>query len=355
MNKLESNGGVGQAVMEEEIKNNQPAQIKQVEGGLNLDAIPFEDFISEVEKAIFSEERSGNNDNVSYLEKCLGKTKEKKENFLAKIESEERKFFAEAFFEIEEVVIKNLIESKTGNRSEEFRIGDTEWQQEIIFLINKIKNNPTELKLFWDEYKAIFDYEDDVKSGNKYMAGILAPMALQNILTEKYGLQVTYPKPKEDVKYSVDMVAVDEQNKLIFLIQVKTDKEQIEKLIKRDINTSRNGQEKNTDSNQDARKELIKVIPRFEFGDRNGKMHEDYQIFSKGCSKYVENNRDLFKGKEYEVKGVYIYVPYVVGGDKLIDMNGMPHEKLWKILVALNLETKLGLPKKFNHDRVFKK
>lgn len=349
MNKLESNSG--QAVMEES-KNNQPAQIKQFEGSFNLDSIPFEDFIFQVEEAIFLEERNKNNDNVSYLEKCLEKMKEKKKIFLEEIESEERRFFAEVYFEIEEVVIKNLIERKIGDRSEEFRIEDAKWQLEIIFLINKIKNDPTKIRMFWDEYKTIFNYEDDIKSGNKYMAGILAPMALQNILTEKYGLEVTYPKPKEDVKYSVDMVAVDDKSRKIFLIQVKTDKEQIEKIIKRDLNASKNGLEINSDANQGNGKELIKVIPRFEFGDGGGEMLEEYQIFSRGCLKYVENNRNLFENKQYETKGVYIYVPYVVGGEKLIDMNGIPHEKLWKILVAEKLETKLGLPKKFNYDNL---
>ena len=106
---------------------------------------------------------------------------------------------AEALFGIEEMVVRNLIE-KIESRSEEFKIEDAKWQQEIIFYINKIKNKPEELKMFWDEYDTLFAYENDSQSGNKYKAGIMAPMALQNILQEKYGLKVAYSRPEEDVR-----------------------------------------------------------------------------------------------------------------------------------------------------------
>ena len=167
-------------------------------------------------------------------------------------------------------------------------------------------------------------------------------------MTDKYGLEVNYPKPVEDVKYSIDIVAYNELRKIIFLIQVKTDKTLIEEIIKRDLNTKRHKTE--------TEKKLIKTIPRFEFGDDKIEMHKDYKDFSRGCSKYVEKNRELFKSNNgYTTKGVYIYVPYVINGDKHINLDGTPDEKVWEILVAENLESELDLPKKYNYDNLFKK
>lgn len=357
MNNFESIGQAGQALMEEDAKKERPVRKDQADANQKLDDVAYEDFICRVEEEILLEERNKNNNNAGYLNKYLEKIVEKKEVFLSKIESEKRKLSAKVLFEIEEIVIKNLIENKTGIRSEEFRFGDSEWQQEIIFLINKNKDNPEELQIFWDEYKALFDYENEVENGNKYMAGVMAPLALQNILQEKYGMEVTYPKPKEDVKYSIDMVAVDEQNKLNFLIQVKTNKDQIEKMINKDLNAPRNSDNADAQPSQEPNKgkKLIKVINRHEFGNAGESMHKDYKLFSEGCSKYVESNRDFFKDKGYKTTGVYIYIPYVMKSEKLIGINGEPNDKLWQILVAEGLETKLGLPKKLNYDTIIRK
>lgn len=350
MNKYELNNQAGVALMEE-----LPAQDEQSDIVLEMDNIPYADLISAVEDKILSEERNKKNKNISYLTNYLEMIRDKKESFLKNIGSEKRKLLAKSFFEIEEMIVRGLIEDRVGSRSKEFKIEDSEWQQEIISLINKIKNNPEELKMFWDEFDALFDYEeneddeDDEKSANKYRAGIMAPLALQNILEEKYGLKVVYSKPIEDVECLVDMTAFDELGKNILLIQVKTDKELIEKIIKKDLRgESREGNDE---------KELIKIIPRFEFGNNNDEMHKDYENFSKGCSRYVANNRDFFqgKGKGYEVKGVYIYVPYIIRGKKLIGMDGTPDYKLWEILVAEHLETKLDLPNKFDYGSVLRK
>lgn len=347
MNKYELNNQAGVALMEEP-----PAQDEQSDIVSEMDNIPYADLISAVENRILSKERNKSNTNISYLTNYLDMIRDKKESFLKNIRSEKRKLLAKSFFEIEEMIVRGLIEDRVGSRSKEFRIEDSEWQQEIISLINKIKNNPEELRMFWDEFDALFDYEeneDDEKSANKYRAGIMAPLALQNILEEKYGLKVAYSKPTEDVECLVDMTAFDELGKKFFLIQVKTDKELIEKIIKKDLRgESRGGNNE---------KELIKIIPRFEFGNNNGEMHKDYKNFSEGCSRYVENNRDFFqgKGKGYEVKGVYIYVPYIIRGKKLIGMDGTPDYKLWEILVAEHLETKLDLPNKFDYGSILRK
>jgi len=341
MNKYELNNQAGVATMEEP-----PAQNELSGVNSEMDNIPPEDFIFAVEDEILSEERNKNNTNISYLTNYLEMIRNKKENFLTKIGNEKRRLLAKSFFEIEEMIVRGLIEDMVGSRSKEFKIEDSEWQQEIISFINKIKNNPEELKMFWDEYDALFDYEGDKKSANEYRAGIMAPLALQNLLQEKYGLKISYSEPKEDVECSVDMTAVDGQNKKFFLIQVKTDKELIEKIIKKDL---RGESDKGNHKNE---KELIKVIPRFEFGNENAGMNKDYLNFSKGCSRYVENNRKLFQDKGYDVKGVYIYVPYNIGGEKLIEINGAPSYKLWKILVAEHLETKLNLPNKFDYGSV---
>lgn len=344
MKNFELNNQGGTAVMEEEI----PVNDNKTEDTPTLDNMPYEDFISEVENEILTEERDKTNGNINYLETWLDKIRKSKDVFLPQIKSEERRLCAKIFFEIQEVVLKNLIENKRGVRSEAFLIGDAEWQQEIIFLVNRLKDKPDELEAFWAQYKALFENEDDIEDGNIYKAGILATLALQNILTEKYGLEVNYPKPVEDVWYSIDMVANDRLKKNIFLIQIKTDKEEIEKIIKRDLNAKRN--ETNTE------KKLIKTIPRFEFGDDKIEMHKDYKDFSKGCSKYVEKNRESFRANSgYTTKGVYIYVPYVINGDKHIDIDGTPDEMVWKILVAENLENELDLPNKYNYDNLLKK
>lgn len=343
MNKYELNNEAGTAVLELEKDS-----FKE-----NLDDIPYEDFLYEVEKEILSEERNRENNNPNYLNDYLERIKERKENFLTKIKSEKRKLAAEILFEIEEVVIKNILEDKSGNRSLEFRIGDSEWQQEIISFVNENKDNLKELEMFLAEYKTLFEFEDDEESGNKYMAGIMAPLALQNIFEEKYSLEVSYPKPKEDVKYGIDMIATDRENNQVFLIQVKTNRNQIEKIIDKTLNKKR--KEDEYEIKDKYEKKLVKVIPRFEFGDKNREMDKDYNDFSEGCLKYVNHNRDFFSGKGYETKGVYMYVPYVVRGEKFIGIDGTPTEKLWKILVAEGLEKKLGLPNKLDYGSVLKK
>ncbi|RJQ32027.1 hypothetical protein C4572_01660 [Candidatus Parcubacteria bacterium] len=344
MNPFESNN-LGQALMEEEKTEK------------NLDEIPYEDFIFQVEEEILSEERNKNNNNVNYLTACLEDVKARKENFLNKMENEDRRLTAKVLFEIKEVVLKNLIEARKGNRSEEFRVGDSKWQQEIIFLINKIKDKPKELQMFWDEYKALFDYEEDTENGNKYMAGILAPLALQNILEEKYGFEIHYPKPEEDVKYSIDMIAEDPDKKSNFLIQVKTNREEIEKMIKRDLEKIRrpNKDGKTADQKEESGKEFIKVIPRFEFGNVDKKMDKNYQTFSKGCAKFMEKSERSFESDPKTTRGVYLYVPYVLNGDRLVDLTGNPKEKVWEVLVGEGLESKLDLPKRFNYDTILGK
>lgn len=240
MNKYELDDPVGATLTKEHLVRDEQPIID-----LEMDNIPYEDFISAVEDEILSEERDGNTDTF-YFRDYLKIVKNKKENFLTKIGNEGRRLSAEALFGVEEMVVKNLIEKAEG-RSEEFKIEDAKWQQEIIFYINKNKNNPEELKMFWDEYDTLFAYEDDNQSGKKYKAGIMAPLALQNILQEKYGLEVVYSKPEDDVRCSVDMVAVDRKNKLNFLIQVKTDIKKIEEMIDKILNPQKNNQGKISD------------------------------------------------------------------------------------------------------------
>ncbi len=347
MNKYELNDSACAAVMEE-----QPVQNEQ--SGINpeMNDIPYEDFISVVEGEILSEEIDKYDSNVADLKNYLKVIKDKKENFLIKIGDENRRLSAEALFGIEEMVVRNLIE-KIESRSEEFKIEDAKWQQEIIFYINKIKNKPEELKMFWDEYDTLFAYENDSQSGNKYKAGIMAPMALQNILQEKYGLKVAYSRPEEDVRCSVDMIATDEQNKVKFLIQVKTDKDLIKKMAGKVLNAGRDIREEN--SKQEKEKNFIKIVEKSEFGKSNKNTHKDYQKFSDGCSRYVARYREFFNDKSYKTIGVYIYVPYVVKGERFVGIDGAPTGKMWKALVGEGLETKLGLPKKFDYGSIPKR
>lgn len=341
MNSFESNN-IEQATASEKIGElNKSTMI--------LDQVPYEDFIFQAEEEILLEEIDKENKNVKYLKSCLTNIKARKENFLKNIETENRKLSASALFGIREVILKNLIYSQTENNEVGFKIEGSKWQQEIIFLINNIKNNHEELQIFWDEYKTLFDYEEDRKSGNKYMSGILAPLALQNILKEKYGVNVSYPKPEEDVKYSVDMVAGSED--MNFLIQVKTDKKAIDDMLERDFNASNRG----IRLGQEDGKEFIKVLPRYEFGKTDNEIDDDYKRFSNGCLNFVKNKNRIFEKENSETKGVYMYVPCFRNGKKIVGLNGVPDDEVWKILVAEGLESKLGLPKRFDYDSVLRK
>lgn len=343
MNRYELNDSVGATLMEE-----QPVKDRQLDADLDMDVMPYEDFISMVEDEVLSEERDNNTDAL-YLRDYLKIIKNKKEIFLTKIRDESRRASVEAFFGIEEMVVKNLIEKVEG-RSEEFKIEDAKWQQEIIFYINKNKDNSKELKMFWDEYDTLFAYEDDSQSGKKYKAGIMAPLGLQNILQEKYGLEVVYSKPEDDVRCSVDMVAVDRKNKLNFLIQVKTDIKKIEEMIDKILNSKKNNQEKISDTEKE--KKLIEIVERTEFGKQNKDMHEDYQKFSNGCSRYIEKYKGFLNDEGYKTTGVYLYVPCVIKGERAIGVDGTPSHELWTVLVGGGLEKKLNLPNIFNYDSV---
>lgn len=348
MNNYELNNLVGTASAEEI-----PTQKEQSATDSGMDNIPYEDFISIVEDEILSEEIDKYDTDVDNLKDYLKVIKKKKENFLIKIGDEDRKLSAEAFFGIEEIVVRNLI-GKIEGRSEEFKIEDAKWQQEIIFYINKNKDNPKKLEMFWDEYDALFAYENDNQSGNKYKAGIMAPIALQNILQEKYGLEVVYSKPEDDVRCSVDMIAIDRQNKLKFLIQVKTDIKKIEEMLDKILNPEKNKKEEN--SKQEKEKDIIKITDRSEFGKPNKNIHKDYQKFSNGCSGYVEKYKEFLSGESHKTTGVYLYVPYVVKGERFIGIDGMPiNDRLWKVLVGGGLEKKLGLPNKFDYGSFLKR
>lgn len=84
-------------------------------------------------------------------------------------------------------------------------------------------------------------------------------------------------------------------------------------------------------------------------------MHPDYQKFSNGCSRYVEKYKGFLNDGSYKTTGVYLYVPYVVKGERFIGIDGAPIGKMWQALVGGGLETKLGLPNKFNYDNVLKR
>ena len=131
MNKYELNNQAGVATMEEP-----PAQNELSGVNSEMDNIPPEDFIFAVEDEILSEERNKNNTNISYLTNYLEMIRNKKENFLTKIGNEKRRLLAKSFFEIEEMIVRGLIEDMVGSRSKEFKIEDSEWHKGIISFIN---------------------------------------------------------------------------------------------------------------------------------------------------------------------------------------------------------------------------
>ncbi len=123
---------------------------------------------------------------------------------------------AEILFGIEEVTIEGIIERIKNKRINEYRINWARWQQHIMSYIDSIKNNSERVRMFWEEYDVLFKYDEKLNAeidGKKYKAGILSSLALQNILSDKYGMEIIYPDPQDDVECQVDMIALDRKMK----------------------------------------------------------------------------------------------------------------------------------------------
>ncbi|MEK7070317.1 MAG: hypothetical protein AAB966_00765, partial [Patescibacteria group bacterium] len=139
--------------------------------------------------------------------------------------------------------------------------------------------------------------------------------------------------PEDDVKKSIDMIAVDNEKRINMLIQVKGDamnkrelKEMVESKIKSDAKINGEREEK----------ELIYIIPENKFSRidtsiKDNKINE----FSGGCANYMDEQGKTLKEDGFKTIGIYIYVPSLVDGERWIEINGQPHPKLTKLISDL--------------------
>ena len=307
----------------------------------NFDSIPYSLLMHKIEKEIMSlrEEKGGDED---YRAKILSK----KGEFLEKMKDENRINLTNVLFGVEELILRDKIAEQKGKKSEKLRIEDVKFQQKVAYFLEENENNFNLLEDYWDLYDDLFRVENNktIVRGETLKHGILAPIALKNIMDKKYNkdnkgdnqknaMDFIYSTPEDDVKKSIDMIAVDNEKRINMLIQVKGDamnkrelKEMVESKIKSDAKINGEREEK----------ELIYIIPENKFSRidtsiKDNKINE----FSGGCANYMDEQGKTLKEDGFKTIGIYIYVPSLVDGERWIEINGQPHPKLTKLISDL--------------------
>lgn len=304
-----------------------------------LDDVPLEDFIAKIENEILDKGIDQGKNKSEYLKNFIAK----KEKNLSLIKDKRRKNLAEGLFGTREIKIKDEIEKEAGYRSEDLKIMDAKWQQEIIFFIGK-NNNRRELEAFWEEYDALFDYYGYASAarGEKLKAGILGTLAAEKFFSSR-GLDVRYPTAEEDVRDMIDMVASDEKNKTNFLIQIKVRNKKVEEM-------GQKSGANNDDNNfywHFHNEEIAKVFEEDLFKTRDAEIIDDYDKFRLGCFKYTREHKKYFheaREKGYQTKGLFLFVPYSIDGKRVMDIDGEPAPDFIDTLKGGGVERKLALP-----------
>ena len=306
-----------------------------------LDPIDHLEIMRKFEEDIFSI-KSYERDALLFKD-ALG---ERKKGFIDKLSEANKIHLVNILFGLEELMLRNKIAEKNKIRTEDMKIEDAKLQQEIAYFIGDNEKDFKLLGNFWDEYEKIFENNGD-KTSNTLKHGILAPIALKNILESKYNgkdkkrLEFIYSTPEDDVKKSIDMIAIDNKNKLNLLIQVKGDalsREELEEMVKRVASFKSNNQ-----VNKDKEKmELVTIINERDFSGRDTSIGKKLNDFNAGCSKYFAEHEKTLKESGAKTVGIYIYVPSVVGGEVWIDLNGHPNKKLSNLISGM-LDLKMGI------------
>ena len=313
----------------------------------NLDSISYPNLLRKIEEEIMSlrEEREGSDED--YRAKILSG----KKDFLGKLTNQNRIHLASILFGTEELILRDKATRKNGERDKDVRIENAKFQQEMAFFIKNNENNFILLEDYWDLYDDLFKVEKNktIVRGETLKHGVLAPIALRNILDNKYNrdksgkknrMDFTYSAPKDDVEKSIDMIAIDKEDKINMLIQVKGDamnREELEGMVKLKVKTIGNGKINGSAEEKD----LIYIIPENKFSRLDTSI-EDEKIneFSGGCAAYMDENGKIMKEGGFKTLGIYIYVPSMIDGERWIEINGQPHPKLAKLISDL-LDMKL--------------
>lgn len=312
----------------------------------NLDSVSYPNLLSKIEEEIISLREEREDSDEDYRAKILSR----KEEFLGKLKDPNRIHLAGILFGIEELILRDKMAQKNGKRVESMKIEDVKFQQETAFFIKNNKNDFILLEYYWNLYDNLFKVENNktIARGETLKHGILAPIALKNILEDKYNkgkegsrMDFIYTTPEDDVRKSIDMIAIDKKSKINMLIQVKGDvmnREELEGMVKPKIKSGGNG--KTNGSGEE--KDLIYIIPESKFSKLDTSI-EDKKIreFNGGCATYMNERSKIMKEDEFKTLGIYIYVPSMVGGEKWIEINGQPHPKLAKLISGL-LDLKLA-------------
>lgn len=299
----------------------------------NFDSIPYPLLIHKIEKEIMSlREESGGSDE-DYREKILSR----KEEFLEKLKDENRIHLANILFGAEELILRDKIENKNGKRTVSMIIEDVKFQQEMAYFVTGNENDSNLLEDYWDLYDDLFKVNgnDTVAKGEKIKHGVLAPIALRNILDKKYNkdqtnnrLDIIYSTPEDDAMKSIDMIAVDNERKINLLIQVKGDAMSWGELDERvKLKIKSNGGVNNKEENKD----LIYIFNEKDFADDDTSIKEKGEKlnkFNSGCAGYMKEHGEILREKGFKTLGVFIYIPSVVEGQPMIGVNGEPDEKL---------------------------
>lgn len=315
----------------------------------NLDSASYPNLLRKIEDEIVSLREERGKDDEDYRAKILSR----KEEFSAKLKEPNRIHLANILFGTEELILRDKMAQKNGKKVESMKIEDVKFQQEMAFFIEDNKKDFNLLKNYWDLYEDIFTVENNktIVRGETLKHGILAPIALKNILDSKYNknkddkkesrMDFIYSTPKDDVKRSIDMIVIDKESKINMLIQVKGDamnRRELEEMVKLKIKSNGNG--KTNGSGEE--KDLIYILPENKFSKRDTSIKDEkINEFNGGCADYMDEHGEILKEEGFKTIGVYIYVPSVVDGERWIEINGQPHPKLEKLISGL-LDLKLA-------------
>lgn len=312
----------------------------------NLDSVSYPNLLRKIEEEIMSLRGERGSNDEDYLTKILSR----KEEFLGRLTDMNRIHLAGILFGTEELILRDKVATRNGKKNGSARIEDVKFQQEVAYFIEENEKDFSLLEDYWDLYDNLFKAEKNktIVRGETLKHGILAPIALKNILDVKYNkgkkgsrMDFTYSVPEDDVRKSIDMIAIDKESKINMLIQVKGDamnREELEGMVKPKIKSGGNGKINGSEEEKD----LIYIIPENKFSKRDTSIKDEkINEFNGGCADYMDEHGKILKEEGFKTVGIYIYVPSMVNGERWIEINGQPHPKLTKLISDL-LDIKLA-------------
>ena len=117
------------------------------------------------------------------------------------------------------------------------------------------------------------------------------------------------------------------------LIQVKGDAmswKEFDRRVKPKIKSNGNGSGSG-EHDDEENAELIYILNEKDFADKdtsikneNGKLGR----LNSGCAAYMKEHGEILKENGFKTFGIYMYVPSVIDGQSMIDINGQPDKKL---------------------------